>query len=122
MYGNQPRCWQDDLKGTNRLRFITNCFTRLRYCDAKGSLALREKGAPGKQRQTVMPWFLHPNRASRHDRILFGHWSTLGYHHSDNVWALDSGCLWGGALTAVKLGKRKPPKPFHLPCPGARTP
>jgi len=122
MYGNRPRSWQDDLKGLDRLRFITNCFTRLRYCDAKGNLALKEKGAPGRQRQPAMPWFLHPNRASRHDRILFGHWSTLGYHHSNNVWALDSGCLWGGALTAVKLGKRKPPKPFHLPCPGARTP
>jgi len=122
MYGNQPRSWQDDLKGFDRLRFITNCFTRLRYCDAKGNLALGEKGAPGKQRRPVMPWFLHPNRASRHDRILFGHWSTLGYHHSDNVWALDSGCLWGGALTAVKLSKRNSPRPFHLPCPGTRTP
>ena len=116
MYGNEPSRWSNCLEGMERLRFITNCFTRLRYCDSEGNLALSEKGPPGTQRQSCIPWFQVPNRASRHDPILFGHWSTLGYHQSDNIWALDSGCLWGGKLTAVKLRKKKPPAPVQIDC------
>ncbi len=122
MYGNEPARWSDDLHGMARWRFITNCFTRMRFCDPSGRLELHEKGAPGSQPPPFLPWYQVPGRASRDDRILFGHWSTLGYHHSDNVWALDSGCLWGGRLTAVKLRRRKAPKLFQLPCQGARRP
>lgn len=120
MYGNEPSRWSDGLTGMERLRFITNCFTRLRYCDDQGNLALKEKGRPGSQRQPYIPWFQVPKRASRHDPILFGHWSTLGYHQSDNVWALDSGCLWGGRMTAVKVSAKNPPAPIQIDCPGAR--
>ena len=120
MYGNEPIRWSDCLEGMERIRFITNCFTRLRYCDAQGNLALNEKGPPGTQQQRYIPWFQVPNRASRHDPILFGHWSTLGYHQSDNIWALDSGCLWGGKLTAVKLRKKKSPLPIQIGCPKRR--
>lgn len=116
MYGNEPSSWSKELTGMARLRFITNCFTRLRFCDARGKLALAEKGAPGSQKNGVMPWFEISNRASRHDRILFGHWSTLGYRRAGNVWALDSGCIWGGKLTALKLRKHKPPKPIQVDC------
>jgi len=119
MYGNEPSCWSPKLKGIGRLRFITNCLTRLRYCDVNGNLALKEKGAPGSQHKPYMPWFKVPKRASRHSRILFGHWSTLGYSHQDNTWALDSGCLWGGELTAIKLHLKHPPKPFRVACAGA---
>jgi bis(5'-nucleosyl)-tetraphosphatase (symmetrical) len=122
MYGNEPDIWSDKLKGMGRLRFITNCFTRMRYCDQRGRLALKEKGPPGSQPRGIMPWYDIPGRASRNDRILFGHWSTLGCLHTGNVWALDSGCLWGGKLTAVKLEKHKPPKVIQIPCPGARSP
>jgi bis(5'-nucleosyl)-tetraphosphatase (symmetrical) len=122
MYGNRPERWNPFLRGMSRLRFITNCFTRLRFCDAKGNLALKEKGAPGNQPPTLMPWFVVPNRASRYDRILFGHWSTLGYQSNHNAWSLDTGCIWGGQLTALKLRKTKPPKPYHLACPNARKP
>jgi bis(5'-nucleosyl)-tetraphosphatase (symmetrical) len=122
MYGNQPVIWSDKLKGMERLRFITNCFTRLRYCNQRGRLALKEKGPPGSQPRGIMPWYAIPGRASRNDRILFGHWSTLGYLHTDNVWALDSGCLWGGKLTALKLKRDKPPKVIQLSCPGASSP
>ena len=122
MYGNQPSTWSENLSGMNRLRFITNCFTRLRYCTTRGSLALKEKGPPGSQRSGCLPWFAMPGRASRKDRILFGHWSTLGYWQGENCWALDSGCLWGGSLTALKLRSSKRPKVFQLDCPEARMP
>jgi bis(5'-nucleosyl)-tetraphosphatase (symmetrical) len=99
-----------------RLRFITNCLTRLRYCDAAGNLALTEKGAPGTQPSPLLPWFAVPQRATRHNRIIFGHWSSLGYHAEHNVWALDSGCLWGGALTGIRVRKRKPIEAFAVDC------
>ena len=79
MYGNEPARWSASLSGMDRLRFITNCFTRLRYCDAGGTLALKEKAAPGMQASGVVPWFALPERASRNTRIIFGHWSTLGF-------------------------------------------
>ncbi len=119
MYGDQPRCWSDRLTDMQRLRFITNCFTRLRYCDPWGNLALKEKGIPGTQPAPYLPWFQIPKRASRRERIVFGHWSTLGYHRSDNIWALDSGCVWGGSLTALKLRRAKAPKTYRIQCPGA---
>jgi bis(5'-nucleosyl)-tetraphosphatase (symmetrical) len=120
MYGNKPSRWSDELEGMDRLRFITNCFTRLRYCTPEGKLKLKEKGAPGSQPEGYLPWFKVPKRASRHDRIIFGHWSTLGYRAKNNIWSIDSGCLWGASLTALRLGEN--PEPIHLNCPGARKP
>jgi bis(5'-nucleosyl)-tetraphosphatase (symmetrical) len=122
MYGNEPVQWSDNLTGMDRLRFITNCFTRLRYCTSDGRLALREKGSPGSQRKGILPWFEVSDRASRDDRIIFGHWSTLGYYNAYNVWAIDTGCLWGGQLTALKIRKKKKPKPIQLSCPGVLRP
>jgi bis(5'-nucleosyl)-tetraphosphatase (symmetrical) len=100
MYGNQPDVWQEGLTGWERLRFITNCFTRLRYCDANGKLALKEKGAPGTQATPYQPWFRVSGRQSSNDRIFFGHWSTLGVVQEHNVISLDCGCVWGGSLAA----------------------
>ena len=122
MYGNQPDRWRDDMKGVDRLRFITNAFTRLRYCTKDGRLSLRDKGSPGSQSNGALPWFTVAGRASRDNRIIFGHWSTLGYHQSGNVWCLDSGCLWGGELTALRVRKSQPPKPVHLTCSGVMKP
>lgn len=121
MYGNEPARWSDSLEGAPRLRFITNCFTRLRYCDADGNLALKEKGPPGTQQAPYLPWFSVPTRASRNDRIVCGHWSTLGFQASHNLWSLDTGCLWGGQLTALKIKKNKC-KAFQIRCPGALKP
>jgi bis(5'-nucleosyl)-tetraphosphatase (symmetrical) len=118
MYGNEPRRWDEDLEGMERWRFITNCFTRLRYCSPDGSLQLQLKGAPNCNEPKQIPWFAHPQRASRKKRILFGHWSTLGYQTSHNTWALDSGCLWGGLLTALRID----PYALQLPCPGQQSP
>ena len=118
MYGNEPRIWDQDLQGMARWRFITNCFTRLRFCAPDGSLQLQRKGAPDSDTHKHVPWFAHPQRASRKKRILFGHWSTLGFNASHNTWALDTGCLWGGKLTALRID----PHGFQLPCPGRRDP
>jgi len=121
MYGNKPDLWDPKLSGMARWRFTTNCLTRLRYCDNEGRLALKEKGPPGSQAWGRVPWFEHPGRATRGQRIVFGHWSTLGYRADHNVWALDTGCLWGGALTMLRLD-HAPPVRHSLPCGGWQDP
>jgi bis(5'-nucleosyl)-tetraphosphatase (symmetrical) len=119
MYGDQPPQWRDDLSGVERLRFIINCFTRLRYCDGQGRLALRDKGAPGGQAQGVMPWFQVPERKSAAMKIIFGHWSTLGRYQGEGVYSLDTGCVWGGALSALRLDDGEW---FSVACEGACMP
>lgn len=120
MYGNEPDMWSDDLAGWDRLRFITNCLTRLRYCDVMGRLALKHKLGPGTHPDHVMPWFAVPGRRSGDARILFGHWSTLGVGEHHNVIALDGGCVWGGQLVAVELAD---PLQWHrVACVGACLP
>lgn len=121
MYGNKPDLWDPSLSGMERWRFTTNCLTRLRYCDREGRLALKEKGPPGSQPWGLMPWFEHPLRATRSQRVVFGHWSTLGYVARHNVWALDTGCLWGGTLTILRLDQ-DPPVRRSLPCAGWQDP
>jgi bis(5'-nucleosyl)-tetraphosphatase (symmetrical) len=108
MYGNKPSQWESGLEGWDRLRFITNCFSRLRFCDSNGRLALDEKGPPGSQPKHLRPWFDWPQRKSRNMNILFGHWSTLGAYDQPGIHALDSGCLWGGSLTALRIDENKP--------------
>lgn len=103
MYGNKPTLWQEDLSKTERLRFAVNCFTRLRYCSIDGELDFGQKGTPGTQPAHLLPWYAVPGRKSRDLRIIFGHWSTLGFYQGDNVISIDTGCLWGGQLTAVRL-------------------
>ncbi len=119
MYGNKPRCWSEDLRGWERLRFAVNCFTRLRFCTPGGELDFHHKGKPGSEDGGVLPWFAVPQRRSREQRILFGHWSTLGLHRGDNVVALDTGCLWGGALTALCL---EDGTAFQQECPATCAP
>lgn len=103
MYGNEPDTWTEDLNGWARLRFITNCFTRLRVCTEQGQLKLKFKESPKKLGEGIYPWFRVPKRKSKDDRIVFGHWSALGFHDGDNVLSLDTGCVWGGTLCAVRL-------------------
>lgn len=117
MYGDEPRRWDAALSGWERLRFITNCLTRLRFCDAFGAVALREKGPPGSQPGGYMPWFEVPGRCSAGSSIVCGHWSTLGAGNFGGVYALDSGCVWGGRLTALRLdGPRR--EFVSVPCAG----
>jgi bis(5'-nucleosyl)-tetraphosphatase (symmetrical) len=114
LYGDEPDRWDDDLEGEARLRFIINCFTRLRYIDADGRLALRAKGSPKKEKaKELIPWFEAADARWRGSRvhaarmdaahIVFGHWSTLGYFKNDDVTGIDTGCVWGDSLTAVRI-------------------
>ena len=104
LYGNQPDKWKQSLKAYERHRFIVNCFTRIRYCSADGRLDLSETCKPGDQSPGLFPWFELPSRRSRGANILFGHWASLGYHEHDGCIGLDSGCLWGRELTALRIG------------------
>ena len=115
MYGNKPNQWTPQLKGNAKLRFIINCFTRMRYCDASGRLDFNNTGPIGTQPEELMPWFTLPNRKSANMKIIFGHWSTLGYYEGSNCYAIDTGCLWGGQLTALKLST--PIQRISIDCP-----
>jgi bis(5'-nucleosyl)-tetraphosphatase (symmetrical) len=109
MYGNKPDRWSDSLRGMDRLRFVINAFTRMRYCRADGSIDLKAKGMPGEQPEDLIPWFDAPERKSAGVRVICGHWSTLGYRRRPDLLAIDTGCIWGGALTAVNLETDEPP-------------
>lgn len=101
MYSDQPNLWHPKLEDWSRLRFIANALTRLRYCNLEGELCLKEKGSPGKQSPDLFPWFAHPERAFSGHKVLFGHWASLGGQSHDPMYiALDTGCVWGGALSA----------------------
>ncbi len=121
MYGDHPDQWSEKLTGWDRLRFITNCLTRLRYCTASGQLLLAEKGKPSTKPQKSIPWFMVPDRQSRDVGILFGHWSTLGQvvWSTAGVYGLDGGCLWGGSLIALRLEDMAL---TYLPCTGHKKP
>jgi len=118
MYGDRPDRWDESLTGAERLRYIVNCFTRLRYVGPDGRLELQAKGAPKKaQRASLIPWFEAPGARWRGARIVFGHWSTLGYFENEDVIGLDTGCVWGGSLTALRLD-RPASAPVHIACEG----
>ena len=119
MYGNKPACWSPQLSGWDRLRFIVNCFTRLRFCTADGELDFKHKGNPDGQQGEYLPWFQVTQRQSSDTPIAFGHWSTLGLYQADNVHAIDTGCLWGGTLTALQLENGAI---TSLPCAGYSAP
>jgi bis(5'-nucleosyl)-tetraphosphatase (symmetrical) len=120
MYGNRPDRWSNDLEGHDRLRFIINCFTRLRFCDADGRLNLKAGGKPEEAPDGAVPWFQMPDRRSRDMKIVFGHWSALGLHIGNNVAAIDTGCVWGGSLCAWRLDQ--PAEPVQLSCRGYLPP
>jgi bis(5'-nucleosyl)-tetraphosphatase (symmetrical) len=103
LYGDEPARWSAALSGQERLRFITNCLTRIRYCHADGSLDLVENGAPGTQPAGLSPWFDLPGRQTATVRIVFGHWAALGLLQRDKLLGIDTGCVWGRKLTAVRL-------------------
>jgi bis(5'-nucleosyl)-tetraphosphatase (symmetrical) len=114
MYGDQPDRWQPALSGLARLRLTINVLTRLRFCTPDGRVDFRQKGKPESAPSPWLPWFKVPDRASRGERLVFGHWSALGFHSERGVLALDTGCVWGGALTAVNLDDREAP-PVSVP-------
>lgn len=113
MYGNEPYVWREQLRDLTRLRVITNYLTRMRYCTRKGKLDLVSKGATPNPNalagKKVLPWFSHPNRKTRDDTIIFGHWASLeGVTDNANVIGLDTGCVWGRGMTMyqIETGRR----------------
>lgn len=134
LFGNQPDAWRDDLAGAERSRVIVNALTRLRFCSADGRIDFKAKDAPALTGSSFppppegfMPWFDVPGRRTRDALMVVGHWSTLGLlmrvdeatGAPRGVIALDTGCVWGGALTAVRLEDRAV---FQVPCPQAKAP
>lgn len=109
MYGNAPNAWHDDLLGSDRHRVIINALTRLRFCSAQGEMEFATKEGAGAAPEGYMPWFEVPGRATQNTVIAFGHWSTLGLISRPNVIALDTGCVWGGCLSAMRVdgGRRE---------------
>jgi bis(5'-nucleosyl)-tetraphosphatase (symmetrical) len=107
MYGDHPDHWDEALSGYTRLRVIINAMTRMRICTPDGKMYFKFKGVVEDIPDGYLPWFETPHRASREATIIFGHWSALGLQLRNNLIALDTGCLWGGTLTAIRLDDRK---------------
>lgn len=114
MYGNTPERWDAALSGYERLRFTINVLTRLRLCSADGRIDVSLKGPPPSGDSALRPWFEHRTRLSRAQRVIFGHWSALGLVQRCGVVGLDTGCVWGGALTAFDLDHER--APLAVPC------
>lgn len=103
MYGNQPDHWNDTLEGAERLRVIVNALTRLRFCSAEGAMEFKSTEGAGNAPEGYMPWFEVPGRKTKDVAVAFGHWSTLGWLNRPDVLSLDTGCVWGGCLSALRL-------------------
>ena len=121
MWGSQPSAWREDLKGWDRLRVIINAMTRMRFCSAGGEMEFHTKGEVAHAPPGYLPWFQVPGRASADHTIVCGHWSALGLQVEPGLLALDSGCLWGRELTAVRLEDRAVFQ-VHCGCHGAGEP
>lgn len=121
MYGNQPARWDDGLQGADRHRFIVNALTRMRFCTADGTLDLASKDGADAAPAGHMPWFEVPGRATADKPVAFGHWSTLGLLDRPTLLGLDTGCVWGGQLTAVRVDNGRRER-FQVNCPQAQVP
>lgn len=119
MYGNRPDHWRDDLQGMDRLRVIVNGMTRLRFCTPEGKMEFAHKGLVENRPEGFLPWFEVEERASRDGFVICGHWSALGLRLEPDFAALDSGCLWGGQLTAMRLEDRQV---FQVDCRQLKNP
>ncbi len=122
MYGNTPSRWSDALEGVARLRVIVNALTRLRFCTADGEMEFNTKDGATAAPAGFMPWYEVPGRRTREVTVAFGHWSTLGWLDRDDLLALDSGCVWGGHLSAVRLDADGGRERLQVKCPQAQRP
>ncbi|HEY6516203.1 MAG TPA: symmetrical bis(5'-nucleosyl)-tetraphosphatase [Steroidobacteraceae bacterium] len=124
MYGDEPDLWSADFEGPDRLRFAINVLTRMRVCTKEGRINLRLKGKPPPAGSSWLPWFDVESRRTRGTRVVFGHWSALGLVMRDDVIGLDSGCVWGGTLTAIDLDAKGSggPSPIAVSCAGYQSP
>jgi bis(5'-nucleosyl)-tetraphosphatase (symmetrical) len=103
LYGNEPRRWSPDLKRADRMRIAFNAFTRIRFCTADGAMEFAANGGPNSAPEGYVPWFDAPERQTENITVVFGHWAALGLMLRDNLVGLDSGCVWGNRLSAVRL-------------------
>ncbi|MES1153854.1 MAG: symmetrical bis(5'-nucleosyl)-tetraphosphatase, partial [Rhodanobacter sp.] len=108
LFGNRPAAWNSRLQGIERMRASINTLTRMRYCDVQGRIDFESKGIPGTQKPGMYPWFEVPGMRRRETRIVCGHWSALGRFAGLGVYAIDTGCVWGGQLTALRLDAEEP--------------
>ncbi len=127
MYGNEPTQWRDDLTGSPRLRCIINALTRIRFCTPQGQMEFDAKGLTADSAPDgYLPWFDAPGRKTASTIVAFGHWSTLGWLDRPDLLSLDSGCVWGGALSALRLaepvGDGLPQALIQVPCNAAQQP
>ncbi|MCZ8252306.1 MAG: symmetrical bis(5'-nucleosyl)-tetraphosphatase [Hylemonella sp.] len=122
MYGNEPACWDDDLQGDARLRVIVNALTRLRFCTDDGTMEFATKEGVAAAPPGYRPWFEVPDRRTAGVTVAFGHWSTLGPLARTDVLALDTGCVWGGCLTALRLLSPGAHERIAVKCEAAQTP
>jgi bis(5'-nucleosyl)-tetraphosphatase (symmetrical) len=126
MYGNAPNAWDDRLQGIDRLRVIVNALTRLRFCTARGEMEFATKEGAGQAPPGFMPWFDVPGRRTADETVAFGHWSTLGWLGRKDVLSLDTGCVWGGRLSALAIDPAhgSETRPTHtlvqIPCEAAQ--
>lgn len=121
MYSNEPLQWQADLSGVNRLRFALNVLTRIRFVDPEGRLELKSKDSSSSGPTGCIPWFEAPGRLTQDKNIAFGHWSTLGLLDRPHLLGIDTGCVWGGHLTAVRISDNE--REFiQIPCTQAQAP
>jgi len=107
MYGNRPKTWNKAKKEYDKLRFIVNCFTRMRYVYRNGRLDFQYNSDVGSQPGRLIPWFLHPKSKLKKNKLIFGHWARLSIRQTDNVYAVDTGCLWGGRLSALEINEKE---------------
>lgn len=119
MYGNTPARWNDHLQGADRLRCIVNALTRIRYCQPDGSMDFKAFEAVDNAPPGLVPWFDLPERQTEDHTLVFGHWSTLGLTLRPNLIGLDTGCVWGGKLTAINLQNRTT---LQVDCPQQQRP
>ncbi len=127
MYGNEPAQWRDDLSGAPRLRCIINALTRIRFCTPQGEMEFDAKGLTADSAPAgYLPWFDAPGRKTASSIVAFGHWSTLGWLDRPDLLSLDSGCVWGGALSALRLAGApaggQPQTLIQVPCDAAQKP
>jgi len=123
MYGNEPAQWHDTLTGSARLRAIVNALTRLRFCTPEGVMEFEAKDSAATPPEGYMPWFDVPGRKTAKATVACGHWSTLGWLSRPDLLSIDTGCVWGGCLSAVRIGATLDERELiQVKCPQARKP
>jgi len=123
MYGNEPSRWRPTLTGSARLRAIVNALTRLRFCSAEGVMDFESKDGAASAPDGFMPWFDVPGRRTAHATVAFGHWSTLGWVSRPDLLATDTGCVWGGCLSAARIGATLAEREhIEVQCPQSQKP